>query len=168
MRRRIRYSVTSPGQTHSCGLRPAPLRVNETRLASASSYWLLAGMPGFVCRRRGAEDLRIRHKGNIQDEVIEGAFRVLDESDSGNERDGAAMFHDALNAAPVSMRLQADALANRGAARYQNRCSTPASKPVDDAPAARPDAPPGIENRAPPSLEMRARLEYSAVRLDML
>ncbi|WP_457356067.1 DUF932 domain-containing protein [Roseateles sp. P5_D6] len=50
----------------------------------ASSYQMLAGMFRFVCCNGlvvgdVVDDIRIPHKGNIQDEVIEGAFRVLDE-----------------------------------------------------------------------------------------
>ena len=35
------------------------------------------------------DDIRILHKGNIQDEVIEGAFRVLDEFEAVEERTAA-------------------------------------------------------------------------------
>ena len=47
----------------------------------ASSYQMLAGVFRFVCCNGlvvgdVANDIRIPHKGNIQDEVIEGAFRV--------------------------------------------------------------------------------------------
>ena len=50
----------------------------------ASSYQLLAGAFRFVCCNGlvigdVVEDIRIPHRGNIQGEVIEGAFRVLDE-----------------------------------------------------------------------------------------
>jgi len=50
----------------------------------ASSYQMLAGMFRFVCCNGlvvgdVVEDIRIPHKGNIQGEVIEGAFRVLGE-----------------------------------------------------------------------------------------
>jgi hypothetical protein len=50
----------------------------------ASSYQMLAGMLRFVCCNGlvvgdVVEDIRIPHKGNIQGEVIEGAFRVLDQ-----------------------------------------------------------------------------------------
>jgi hypothetical protein len=50
----------------------------------ASSYQMLAGMFRFVCCNglvvgQVADDIRIPHKGNIRGEVIEGAFRVLDE-----------------------------------------------------------------------------------------
>lgn len=50
----------------------------------ASSYQMLAGVFRFVCCNGlvvgdVVEDIRIPHKGNVQDEVIEGAFRVLDE-----------------------------------------------------------------------------------------
>ncbi len=50
----------------------------------ASSYQMLAGMFRFVCCNGlvvgdVVDDIRIPHKGNIQGDVIEGAFRVLDE-----------------------------------------------------------------------------------------
>jgi hypothetical protein len=56
----------------------------------ASSYQLLAGMFRFVCCNGlvvgdVANDIRIPHKGNIQGEVIEGAFRVLDEFEAVEE-----------------------------------------------------------------------------------
>ena len=56
----------------------------------ASSYQMLAGMFRFVCCNglvvgKVVEDVRIPHKGNIQGEVIEGAFRVLDEFASVDE-----------------------------------------------------------------------------------
>ena len=50
----------------------------------ACSYQMLAGMFRFVCCNGlvvgdVTNDIRIPHKGNIQDEVIEGAFRVLED-----------------------------------------------------------------------------------------
>jgi hypothetical protein len=56
----------------------------------ASSYQMLAGAFRFVCQNGlvvgdVVEDLRVPHKGNIQHEVIEGAFRVLDEFETVNE-----------------------------------------------------------------------------------
>ena len=50
----------------------------------ASSYQLLSGVFRFVCCNglvvgSVSNDIRIPHKGNIQGEVIEGAFRVLDD-----------------------------------------------------------------------------------------
>jgi hypothetical protein len=56
----------------------------------ASSYQMLAGMFRFVCCNglvvgEVVEDIRIPHKGNIQGEVIEGAFRVLDEFEAVSE-----------------------------------------------------------------------------------
>ena len=56
----------------------------------ASSYQMLAGMFRFVCCNGlvvgdVADDIRIPHKGNIQGEVIEGAFRVLDEFEAVDE-----------------------------------------------------------------------------------
>jgi hypothetical protein len=56
----------------------------------ASSYQLLAVAFRFVCHNGlvvgdVVEDIRIPHKGNIQAEVIEGAFRVLDEFETVQE-----------------------------------------------------------------------------------
>ncbi|MEO6746269.1 MAG: DUF932 domain-containing protein [Caldimonas sp.] len=53
----------------------------------ASSYQMLAGMFRFVCCNGlvvgdVVEDIRIPHKGNIQNDVIEGAFRVLEDFDT--------------------------------------------------------------------------------------
>ena len=50
----------------------------------ASSYQMLAGMFRFVCCNGlvvgdVVEDIRIPHRGDVKGEVIEGAFRVLDE-----------------------------------------------------------------------------------------
>jgi hypothetical protein len=50
----------------------------------ASSYQMLAGVFRFVCCNGlvvgdVSNDIRIPHKGNIQGDVIEGAFRVLDD-----------------------------------------------------------------------------------------
>jgi hypothetical protein len=53
----------------------------------ASSYQMLAGVFRFVCCNGLVvgdvyNDIRIPHKGRIQDEVIEGAFRMLDDFDA--------------------------------------------------------------------------------------
>ena len=50
----------------------------------ASSYQMLAGVFRFVCCNglvcgTVSNDIRIPHKGNVQGEVIEGAFRVLED-----------------------------------------------------------------------------------------
>lgn len=72
---------------HAGQVRTNP-EVNEIILINshdgASSYQMLAGMFRFVCCNGLVvgdviDDIRIPHKGNIQGEVIEGAFRVLDE-----------------------------------------------------------------------------------------
>ena len=53
----------------------------------ASSYQMLAGAFRYVCQNglvvgTVSNDIRIPHKGNIQGEVIEGAFRVLEDFDA--------------------------------------------------------------------------------------
>jgi hypothetical protein len=50
----------------------------------ASCYQLLCGLFRFICHNGlvvgdVVEDIRVRHTGDVRDEVIEGAFRVLDE-----------------------------------------------------------------------------------------
>lgn len=50
----------------------------------ASSYQMLSGVIRFACCNGLvvgdiAHDIRVPHKGNVQDEVIEGAFRVLED-----------------------------------------------------------------------------------------
>jgi hypothetical protein len=50
----------------------------------ASSYQLMAGQFRFVCKNglvvgTVSNDIRVPHRGNIEGEVIEGAFRVLDD-----------------------------------------------------------------------------------------
>lgn len=52
----------------------------------SSSYQMIAGVFRFVCSNGMvvgdiAEDVRVRHSGNVVDNVIEGAFRVLDDFD---------------------------------------------------------------------------------------
>ena len=70
------------------GMSNAKAEANEIILINshdgASSYQMLAGVFRFVCCNglvvgTVANDIRIPHKGNIQDDVIEGAFRVLDD-----------------------------------------------------------------------------------------
>ncbi|WP_422018635.1 DUF932 domain-containing protein [Roseateles sp.] len=79
---RMRHHRDSSGQVQT---KP---EANEIILINshdgASSYQMLAGVFRFVCCNGlvvgdVVEDIRIPHKGNIQGEVIEGAFRVLDE-----------------------------------------------------------------------------------------
>ena len=53
----------------------------------ASSYQMLAGVFRFVCCNglvvgTVSNDIRIPHKGNIQNDVIDGAFRVLEDFES--------------------------------------------------------------------------------------
>jgi len=68
--------------------------VNEIILINshdgASSYQMLAGMLRFVCCNGMVvgdvvEDIRVPHKGNVQGEVIEGAFRVLEQFEAVDE-----------------------------------------------------------------------------------
>jgi hypothetical protein len=71
----------------------------------ASSYQMLAGMFRFVCCNGlvvgdVVGDIRIPHKGNIQGEVIEGAFRVLDEFEAVEQH------AEAMKALPLEPREQ--------------------------------------------------------------
>jgi hypothetical protein len=85
---RMRHHRDSSGQVQT---RP---EANEIILINshdgASSYQMLAGLFRFVCANglvvgEVVEDIRIPHKGSIQGEVIEGAFRVLDQFEAVNE-----------------------------------------------------------------------------------
>jgi hypothetical protein len=56
----------------------------------ASSYQLLSGIFRFICTNGlvvgdVSNDIRIKHKGDIRGEVIEGAFRVLDDFEAVDE-----------------------------------------------------------------------------------
>jgi hypothetical protein len=71
----------------------------------ASSYQMLAGMFRFVCCNGlvvgdVVRDIRIPHKGNIQGEVIEGAFRVLDKFEAVEQH------AEAMKALPLQPREQ--------------------------------------------------------------
>ena len=55
----------------------------------ASSYQLLSGIFRYACCNglvvgTVSNDIRIRHKGNVESDVIEGAFRVLDDFETVN------------------------------------------------------------------------------------
>ena len=72
---------------HASQLKERP-EANEIILINshdgASSYQMLAGIFRFVCCNGlvvgdVANDIRIPHKGDVRDEVIDGAFRVLDD-----------------------------------------------------------------------------------------
>ncbi|WP_088282996.1 DUF932 domain-containing protein [Ideonella sp. A 288] len=85
---RMRHHRDTSGQVQT---RP---EVNEIILINshdgAGSYQMLAGMFRFVCSNglvvgEVVEDLRIPHRGDVQNEVIEGAFRVLDEFEAVDE-----------------------------------------------------------------------------------
>ncbi len=87
--------MTHPRHTGQVQTRP---EANEIILINshdgASSYQMLAGMFRFVCCNglvvgEVVEDIRIPHKGNVQGEVSEGAFRVLDEFAAVDEHTAA-------------------------------------------------------------------------------
>ena len=74
---RLRHS----GSTHLDGNYPEIVLVNSHD--GTSSYQLLSGIFRMVCSNgliAGdiCDDVRIRHSGNLVEEVIEGSFRVLD------------------------------------------------------------------------------------------
>ena len=69
----------------------------------ASSYQLLSGLFRYVCQNglvvgTVSNDIRVPHRGNIQGEVIEGAFRVLDEFEAVDEHT------EAMKALPLEPR----------------------------------------------------------------
>lgn len=59
-----------------------------------SSYQMMAGVFRFVCANgmvfgEVSNDIRIRHSGNVVDNVIDGAFRVLDDFELVDQHKGA-------------------------------------------------------------------------------
>jgi len=95
----------------------------------ASSYQMLAGVFRFVCCNglvvgTVSNDIRIPHKGNIQDDVIEGAFRVLDEFEAV---DASADGMKALTLKPDEERAFATAAL---ALRYGERSEEQSPAPI--------------------------------------
>jgi hypothetical protein len=95
----------------------------------ASSYQMLAGVFRFVCCNglvcgEVSKDIRIPHKGNVQGEVIEGAFRVLDDFE-GVDASTDAM--KALTLKPEEERAFATAAL---ALRYGERREGQANAPI--------------------------------------
>ena len=95
----------------------------------ASSHQMLAGVFRFVCCNglvvgTVANDIRIPHKGNIQDDVIEGAFRVLDEFEAV---DASADGMKALTLKPDEERAFATAAL---ALRYGERSEGQSPAPI--------------------------------------
>lgn len=94
----------------------------------ASSYQMLAGLLRFVCCNglvvgEVAHDIRIPHKGNIQNEVIEGAFRVLEDFEAV---DASADAMKALTLRPEEERAFATAaLALRYGVRIEGQALAP-------------------------------------------
>ena len=93
----------------------------------ASSYQMLAGVFSFVCANglvcgTVSNDIRIPHKGRVQHEVIEGAFRVLDDFEAV---DASVEEMKALTLQPEEQRAYASAAL---ALRY--------GEPVEGFPAA--------------------------------
>ena len=93
----------------------------------ASSYQMLAGVFSFVCANglvcgTVSNDIRIPHKGRVQQEVIEGAFRVLDDFEAV---DASVDAMKALTLKPEEQRVYASAAL---ALRY--------GEPVEGVPAA--------------------------------
>jgi len=93
----------------------------------ASSYQMLAGVFSFVCANglvcgTVTNDIRIPHKGRVEHEVIEGAFRVLDDFEAV---DASVDGMKALTLQPEEQRAYASAAL---ALRY--------GEPVEGIPAA--------------------------------
>jgi hypothetical protein len=95
----------------------------------ASSYQMLAGVFRFVCCNGlvvgdVVEDIRIPHKGNIQGEVIEGAFRVLEDFEAV---DAATEGMKALSLRPEEQQAFATAAL---ALRYGEGTGTQPAAPI--------------------------------------
>ncbi|MCV2366958.1 DUF932 domain-containing protein [Roseateles oligotrophus] len=124
---RMRY------QGHTAGQLQAKPEANEIIMINshdgASSYQMLAGMFRYVCCNglivgTVSNDIRIPHKGNIQGEVIEGAFRVLDDFEAV---DASTEGMKALTLEPAEERAFATAAL---ALRYGERDEGQAPAPV--------------------------------------
>jgi hypothetical protein len=124
---RMRY------QGHTAGQLQAKPEANEIIMINshdgASSYQMLAGMFRYVCCNglivgTVSNDIRIPHKGNIQGEVIEGAFRVLDDFEAV---DASTEGMKALTLEPAEERAFATAAL---ALRYGERDEAQAPAPV--------------------------------------
>jgi hypothetical protein len=79
---RLRHARDGEGAAHARPEAHEIILINSHD--GASSYQMLAGVLRFVCLNSLvvgdiARDIRLPHKGNIQHEVIEGAFRVLED-----------------------------------------------------------------------------------------
>ena len=95
----------------------------------ASSYQMLAGAFRYVCQNglvvgTVSNDIRIPHKGNIQGEVIEGAFRVLEDFEAV---DASIDGMKALELKPDEQRAMATAAL---ALRYGERTEGQVPAPV--------------------------------------
>lgn len=94
----------------------------------ASSYQMLAGVFSFVCANglvcgTVTTDIRIPHKGTVQHEVIEGAFRVLDDFEAV---DASVVDMKALTLRPEEQRAYANAaLALRYGEQLEGRAPAP-------------------------------------------
>ena len=98
----------------------------------SSSYQLLSGFFRFVCSNGliagdVCDDIRIRHTGNVIDNVIEGSFRVLDNIAIASDRIGTyknlqLTDHEKLafaNAA-IDLRWDRDAITNKAPVQAEN------------------------------------------------
>jgi hypothetical protein len=117
---------------HAAHVQARP-EVNEIILINshdgASSYQMLAGAFRFVCCNglvvgTVSNDIRIPHKGNIQGEVIDGAFRVLDDFEAV---DASIEGMKALQLRPEEERALATAAL---ALRYGERVEGEAPPPI--------------------------------------
>jgi Domain of unknown function (DUF932) len=124
---RLRYHPDARGQV------PTRPEANEIILINshdgASSYQMLAGTFRFVCCNglvvgNVSNDIRIPHKGSIQGEVIEGAFKVLKDFEAV---DASIDGMKALELKPEEKRAMATAAL---ALRYGERSDDQAPAPV--------------------------------------
>ena len=95
----------------------------------ASSYQMLAGVFRFVCCNglvvgEISNDIRIPHKGNIQGDVIDGAFRVLDDFEA------IEASSDAMKALQLEPEEQTAFATAALALRYGDRSEGQPSAPI--------------------------------------
>ena len=122
-------------------------RTNEIILINshdgASSYQMLAGAFRYVCHNGLVvgdicNDIRIHHNGSVKDEVIEGAFQVLDDFETV---DGSIDGMKAITLKPEEQRAFATAAL---ALRYGERTEGQPPAPIT---AEQLDAPRRMEDR---------------------
>jgi hypothetical protein len=126
----------------------------------ASSYQMLAGVFRFVCCNglvvgQIANDIRIPHKGNIQHQVIDGAFRVLEDFE------GVAESMQAMKALALQPEEQQAFATAALALRYDDRTEGQPPAPIN---ASQLNEPRRVEDGGPSLWSTFQRVQENALR----